>query len=154
MERSAYKNFSYVKVNFGTIKTNIANAGINCSTTELDFEYNTASWPEWEEALALVHIILSKIKWTEDIYDCDDFARAKKSLMSLLFGLTNMGEVYGKVYNKETGELEWYHYFNVIITSDNKVYLHEPITGESYGVEKGKSITLGNWKYEAISMRF
>ena len=152
--RSATKNNPLTKVGYGTIKTNMVTAGINCSTSELDSVYQTAAWPLWEELLSQAHIILGKMKWTENIYDCDDFARAKKALMSLLFGLTDMGEVYGKVYDKETDEFEWYHYFNVAITASNQVYLHESITGESVLVKKGEPMILGDWRYEFLSARF
>ena len=152
--RNAVKNNPLTKVGYGTIKTNIVNAGINCSTSELDSIYQTATWSLWEELLLQAHIVLGKMKWTAEVFDCDDFARAKKALMSLLFGLTDIGEVYGRVYNKETDVFEWYHYFNVIITANNQVYLHEPITGESVLVEKGKPIILGTWRYEFLSVRF
>ena len=152
--RSAYKNFSYISVNFGTIKTNLVNAGIDCPVSELDFSYNTTTWEKWEEALALIHIILGKIKWTQNIYDCDDFARTKKALMALLFGFTDMAEVYGEIYDKDTGISQGLHYFNIIITTDNKVYVHEPITGESVLISKGFPIIIGGWKYKVISVRF
>ncbi len=152
--RKAFQNNPLTKVSFATIKTNLVNSGINCQISEMDTVYQTTSWELWEETLALVHIILGKIKWTSEVFDCDDFARAKKSFMALLFGLTDMGEVWGRVYDKDTGELEWYHYFNVIITANNNVYCHEPITGESVLIEKGKPVIIGNWRYEFISVRF
>ena len=152
--RKAVQNNPLTSISYATIKTNLVNAGISCSTSEMDVMYQTASWALWEETLALVHIILGKIKWTSEVFDCDDFARAKKSFMALLFGMTDMGEVWGKVYNKDTGVLEWYHYFNVIIASDNRVYAHEPITGESVLIIKGKPVVIGDWRYEFLSSRF
>ena len=93
-------------------------------------------------------------KWLTDKRDCDNFANAFAANISMYYEINSAGRVYGKLYSGTYKFLD-YHYFNVIIDSDKKIWFFEPgndkLTEVAY---EGGMILIGGNKYEVIQFIF
>jgi len=118
--------------------------------THLDGRYNLISWNQWIDLL--LYDWVDTKKWVLDYADCDNFSNAFAANMSMFYEINSVGRVYGKFY-RGINDFAGYHYWNVIITDDKKVYFLEPSTDKWVKYEGG-DILIGGNKYEVISFIF
>lgn len=116
----------------------------------LDNNYYTVPISQWKQMIEVDWTETKK--WVEDKFDCDNFANYFSANMAMFYEINSVGRVYGKYY-KGTQQFVDYHYWNVIITSDNEVYFFEPISGKLSEVKyEGGMILINGNKYEPISI--
>jgi len=115
----------------------------------MDRKYYMTDWETWKEIIELDWT--DQKKYIKEQYDCDDFAFSFKARASEVFGLNSVMACYGKIYNKDTGALIGSHYWNIILTDDNKAYYYEPIT-DKYA-EASNNVVIGNWRYSPVHLR-
>lgn len=140
-------------VSFGTVKDYFINAGLgDVPLVQMDMNYFLTTWNIW--GLMIDYTLLDKLLWIADKFDCDNRAFLFSSLAAILTGVNSCGTAYGKVYNDATKDFIAYHYFNVIATSDGKLYCYEPHNDGSCLIEKGKPIVIGGWEYRITSTMF
>jgi hypothetical protein len=96
-----------------------------------DPSYYAFSKTEWSSILAAVFTSVkdSVPGWTEDIFDCDNYAETFHAFACLAFeaaGLEQQGAVAIAWSRK--------HGYNVYVTKDLEAYLYEPQSGEEKGL--------------------
>jgi len=96
-----------------------------------DPAYIAFSRTEWSSILAAIYTSVkdSVPGWTEDIFDCDNYAETFHAFACLAFqraGLASQGAVAIAWSRK--------HGYNAYITKDLKVYLYEPQNGAQKGL--------------------
>ena len=85
-----------------------------------------------------------RLDWTnyyhyiQSLFDCDDYARVFKAHCMEIFRINAIGYVVGEVRDKNTNQLLGYHAFNVVVTSDEKIYMYEPQNDMLVEVKDGK----------------
>ena len=128
----SYINMRKKKVKYEDIKENVANVWL------LDGEYYLLDLPSWRKILA--HSSIDKLRYVNDIFDCDDFAWLFSALMNSLHGLNSVGFATGWLNNNE------YHAFNIIMLENNGIefWLYEPQNGGFAKVEGKRVWVEGN----------
>jgi len=120
--------------------------------THLDNNYRVIPIEQWRQLIAVDWTDTKK--WVLDYFDCDNFSNYFAANMAFFYEINSVGRVYGKLY-KGTDQFVAYHYFNVIITSDRKIWFFEPendtLTETDY---QGGILLIGGNKYEPISFIF
>jgi len=120
----------------------------------LDGSYQLTDLETW---LAIIAVDWTEAKkYKKEIYDCDNFSYSFASRMAEIFELNGAAAIYGKVFNKDTGELVGFHMWNGFIAKNGdyfELYMLEPITDLYTKVEKNQPIIIGNWKYEPVNFR-
>lgn len=117
--------------------------------SRLDRKYYLTDWETWKKIIDL--------DWTDtkdyikEKFDCDDFSRIFQARIIETYGLNSCMTAYGKIYNKETGAFINYHYWIVILTSDDKLMVYEP--GNDKYTEYSNETIIGNWKYVHLHLR-
>ena len=96
-----------------------------------DRSYNAFSRSEWGQILSSVYMSVeeSMTGWTEDIFDCDNYAEVYHAFACLAFqraGLERQGAVAIAWSRK--------HAYNVYITSSLETYIYEPQNGSQKGL--------------------
>ena len=127
----------------------ILNKYFSLPITHFDNKYNCIDWVTWQD-LFVYDWVDTKI-WILDYRDCDNFANAFSANMSMFYEINSVGRVYGKFYSGTT--FAGYHYWNVIITSDKKIYFFEP-SSDKWVKYEGGLLMIGGNKYEPISFVF
>ena len=119
--------------------------------THLDSYYYLISIEQWKELIRADWVDTKN--WLADKFDCDNFANAFASNMSMYFEVNSVGRVYGKLY--KDNKFIAYHYFNCIIDSEKRIWFFEPINDKLSEVAyQGGLILLGGDRYEPISFFF
>ncbi len=150
--QASFKNLKPVVYSFGEMKNICVENGLNVKHGDKDFKYYTTSWDNWDKVIRTD--FTDRIKWIADKGDCDNLAILFASLSIILLRMNSCAYAYGKITNLETGK-EILHYFNVIVTSDRKVYLLEPANDKWIQITKNQTeYVLGNRKYEIYSVTF
>ena len=116
----------------------------------LDKEYKTTTIENWKRVVDSTYI--HRIKYIAEHIDCDNFAKLFASLsIVLLGGVNSCATAYGDyIKNGKTGR----HYFNVILTSDKKLYCFEPINYNLTEIKKGEKIIMGGAEYKIYHLIF
>ena len=125
----------------------------NIPTIQYDTKFVLIGWDKWLEMFD--NILLKRIDYYAEVFDCDNYAYLVSSLSSLFLLVNSCGNAHGQVFDKNTGKLITGHYFNIIVTKDNEVYLFDlnnrTYTGAGWAkVDKGKDPIIGNWVYKNI----
>jgi len=138
---------------FGFIRDSLNSCGLNAVTsTEMDLKYKVVDWAVWQEILAMVNIILKKIPYVDDFWDCENYAYFTSSFVPLVFGIT-CGEAFGKFTNS-TSRQQWMHHWNLIVDKQGNVYVYDGMSGNSCQVVKGQPIKMGLGVYEPQTVKF
>jgi len=147
----SFRNLTPTIFSFGEVKNICIENGINVIQNDKDFFYSTTSWDNWQRVIETDFI--DDIKWIAEKGDCDNLALLFASLSIILLRMNSCAYAYCLQTNTETGA-NVLHYFNVILTSDRKLYAYEPQNDKWVKIEKGKPIILGNKKYDIKSLTF
>ena len=136
-----------ISISFGGIKTAFNNAGLtSVSTVEQDLNYNVSSWDKYKEALDMSYKIVKEFPWRKEVFDCDNRSAFINVLMSV-YGLT-CGRAHGEVYNSNTGDKKYLHWFNAVIDKDLNVYVFDADAGGKFTkIKKDEDIIIENNKY-------
>jgi hypothetical protein len=150
--RKSFKPYTESK-SFGFMRTKLNEAGLtNVIETDMDIRYNLADWDTWQSILAMVNLLLKKIPYVEDYFDCDNYAYFTSSFVPLVFGIT-CGEAFGKFTNLQTLQ-QFMHHWNLIIDRIGNVYVYDGMSGNSCQVIKGQPIKMGLGTYEIQTVKF
>ena len=152
--QSSFQNLQVTEFTALQVKDFVTKAGLNIPVNQFDWKYYTTSFENWQ--LLIDSVVLDKALYISERFDCDNYSFLFSSLSSIIMRLNTCGVAYGIVYNKNTGALIGYHYFNIILVSDGSLYLIDTLNSypDSVKIEKGKSIVLGNWRYDVRSITF
>jgi hypothetical protein len=150
--QSAFKGLKVTEFSSGNIKTFTLNAGLNIPINQFDYKCYTTDWDSWQ--LLIDTVILDKALYLAEKRDCDNFAFLFTSLAGFLTGLNTCGAALGKVYNKDTGAIIGWHYFNVIVASDGQLYCFDTLNYGFCQIKKGQPIIIGSWLYEIRNITF
>jgi hypothetical protein len=92
----------------------------------------------------ITFILESRLKYIEDVFDCDDFAEMLKCFSKLENG-NSIGVAIGSLYygDKYIGEHAW----NIAILDDKKIKCIEPQTGEIFDCKKTNDGFVYDLKY-------
>jgi hypothetical protein len=135
------------------LSVQLQSAGVNCSFSYMDYEYFLTDWRASNDCLKYIQNILTNFPWTKEKHDCDNRASLIASLFNIFTLTTGCGTAYGKVYDLSGKLVDW-HYWNIIATSDGKVYGFDIDAGGSAEILKGKPQIFGQWRHELTSVRF
>ena len=152
MIQSAYTNLKPTKVTFSFIQNAVTNAGLTTPIVQLDSNYFVTNWGQWE--IIKDTSLVDKMIYYNEQFDCDNFSYLFSSLAALLFKLNSCGATYGAVYDNKTKVLIAYHYFNLIVTDDGKLYCYESMNDGWCLVEKGKPIIINEWEYRPLKVYY
>jgi len=120
--------------------------------THLDGFYHLIPINQWRELIAVDWTDTKK--WVLDFFDCDQFSNYFSANMAMFYEINSVGRVYGKLW-KGTDQFVDYHYFNVIIDSDKKIWFFEPASDKMSEVAyQGGMLLIGGNRYECISFVF
>jgi hypothetical protein len=135
------------EVSFGVFKDAFIRVGLgSVSTSEQDLRYHITSWDKYEESLDLAYEILKNFPWTPEFFDCDNRSMFVTTLLAI-FGI-NCGRLHGNVYNSETGDRRYLHWFNGVVDDKGDLYIFDAdFGGGKTKVEKGKDILIGKNRY-------
>lgn len=120
-----------------------------------DEKYYLTSWDIledfiWRDGLDLINYL-------DDVRDCDNFAFAMSSIISMMLGINSFGRASGYVYGATTGNKLGAHAFNMPLTIDNgtlHLRLFEPMTDGSCLANQPHNNVIGPWRYEVTRTRF
>jgi len=141
-----------VKVSSDEITQTIKQYFPSAPITHLDSWYYLIPIFQWKQIIESDWI--SEKKWIIDARDCDNFANAFAANASMYFLLNSVGRVYGKLY-KGTNQFLVYHYWNVIITPDKKIWFFEPHSDKLEETNyQGGMLLIGGNLYVPISFMF
>ncbi len=143
--RDAFKDTTKRKVSFGDVKNIFLNNGIKTALTQYDLQYHLCSWDFWQKFFDKV--MLKKIQYVSDVYDCDNMAFYVSAMSALYGGVNSCGVCNGIVYNKDTGAKIAGHVFNIIPTSDNAVYIYDLNKNGGWVKYNNKPAIIEDWKY-------
>jgi len=113
-----------------------------------DYSYNTLNWDKWLELIEADWT--NEVRYKKQFRDCDNLAFIFAGRISELFEINTAGVVYGAVY--ENGKEKYRHYWNCIVTSDNKLYYYDPMIDKHTEV-KSDMTQLGKYDYLPVSFR-
>lgn len=150
--RKSFKPYTESK-NYGFMKDSLNAAGLtNVVETDMDIRYKVAHWDTWGEILNMVNIILKKIPYLDDYFDCDNYAYFTSSFVPLVFGIT-CGEAFGKFTNIKTLQ-QFMHHWNIIIDARGDVHIYDGMSGKTCPVIKGQPIKTDSGIYEIQTVKF
>ncbi len=115
-----------------------------------DSHYYLISIEQWQEIIKADWI--DTRKWLLDKRDCDNLANAFASNASMYYEINSAGRVYGKLFDINGKFINW-HYWNVVILPDKRVYFIEPMN-DGVVEYKGGIVVIKNGKYEPHSYVF
>jgi hypothetical protein len=147
-----FRGLKVSEFTYDQVKNFVLNAGLNIPLNQFDNKYYTTDWDSWQ--LLIDTVILDRALYLTEKRDCDNFAFLFTSLASFLTGLNTCGAALGMVYNKDTGALIAGHYFNIIVTSDGRLYCFDTLNYGFCQIEKGKPIIINGWRYEVKNITF
>lgn len=145
---NAFK-FTPVQKSTGDFKTAMTKVGINVPISQRDVYMWTTDWNIWEGCLDVVREIAKSVPWTAERFDCDDRAAFVQTLCAIFLKINSCGLGYGKVFRMDGTEVGL-HYFNLITTTDGKLYLFDVDLGNR-GLITGVDPIVGKNKYKIIS---
>lgn len=149
--KGAFK-FTPKQVGTGFMKQSLVDSGINVPCSQRDIYHLITDWKIWEPCLDVITNIAKNFKWTAEFFDCDQRAMFVKTLADVFLGINSCMTAYGTVYNKDTNAVIGLHYFNLIATSDGKIYLYD-VDFHNKGLWlNGNPQIVGNNKYEIIKV--
>lgn len=146
--RKAYKVSDAKKVEFGGIKDIIAKTLGNIAVPVKDLSFYLASWSVWKDFLD--SILVPKIDYYAERFDCDNYAFLASSLASLFLCLNSCGVLHCTVYDNLTNKLIAGHYCNLIVTRDEELYLFDMNNGGYTKIEKNQDPVIKNWQYRNL----
>lgn len=154
MGQTIFKNNSKVWFPAVDIQNICAENGYNIPLAQADLNYYTTTIENWK--LVSEGLLVDRFKYLADIFDCDNYAYLYSALEKTILGLNTCGVANGVVYNNATGKVINPHVFNVIITSDRKLWLYEPQNGQYVLIKKGQPIIepVANWRYTIEKIYF
>lgn len=143
--------FEPEKINLSVLLSSLKKTGIE-SSVELDVDFYTTSWDNWQLILDDVWGIIKNFNWIADTADCDNRSALTTVLCGLLFGVNTCSGVYCDRYNLDGG---WSgrHWANLITDKDGNTYLYD---SDNHGLRQKVSnndIIMGREKYHFISAR-
>lgn len=118
-EKITYTEMTYSKLQ------NIVNRDLGIKAVCFDKNYRTTDIKTLEKMLTST--LDYKIKYVNDLFDCDNFAKYVSSTMALEFGINTVGEAVGMIFIFKDGVFSGMglHAFNAVVTADRCV-LYEP----------------------------
>jgi len=128
-------------------------ARIKLYGTELDYQYFTTDWENWNEILDRVYGILQDNPWTENKADCDNRAEFVSAFISIVYNLNTCARVYCEVSNATSGVAKYLHWCNIIVDKDNNLYLFDADSGGLRQKITSNTAVMGNNKYIFKSFR-
>lgn len=128
-------------------------AGIKLYGIELDAEYFTTDWENWNEILDRVYGILQDNKWTENKADCDNRAEFVSAFISITYNLNTCARVFCEVSNATDGTLKYMHWCNIIIDKNNDLYIFDVDSGGLRQKITSNIVIMGENKYKLINFR-
>ena len=119
-----------------------------------DSEYRTLPLSEYQEITEWCYELLKRRlakAYLKEFFDCDDHAYGFAYLSLIVFGIPFM-RVWGHIYNPATGKWIGGHFWNAMITPDDKFHFYEPIYN-LWG-EGEENIVIGKYKYSSLEVEF
>ena len=150
--RDYFKNINPRKVNFGDIDNILKANGLSIPQDINDIAFSLTTWPEWLDFLS---VFKDKLEYVSELWDCDDYAEFVQVMSAFSMLINTAGKVHCTVYNADTGALIAGHFCNLILTSDNQIYIYDldnyfwGKSGNSGWTKYNKSqkTIIGNWEY-------
>jgi len=153
MLQDAFKSLDPRQISFGDLKGILVANGLNINTTNYDISYYLTNWENW--LVLFNEFLLDEIKYYSEKFDCDNHAFLVSSLSSLLMLLNSCGVVHCQVYDKTTKKLIAGHFCNIIVTSNNEIYLYDLNNGGGWVKYKaGQDTIIKNWIYKNFDYCF
>lgn len=150
--KNAFKNVKKREMSFGFLESGITDI-VKIPIVQRDLVYRHVSAKQAGIMIDVVQSIIKHFKWIAQFADCDDRAKLVSALFSLFFGLNSCGEMYCKV--KTTTNNVYYHWANVIITSNGDFILYDVDNhGNRMIMDRDKPFTMGTATYTFIKARF
>lgn len=116
----------------------------------LDNTYYFTSLDNWRTIIDyLYNRIIAFFPWKADSFDCDNRAMLMSSLVSLIFNLNSMGQVYCEVI---TPTQKYLHWANIFSDGDNFYLLDVDFRGK-YTKITSNPVIIDNVKYKLITLR-
>ena len=152
--RAAYKVTNPTVVSYGKITDLAREAFPNIGVSHKDTSFMLAPKQTWINFFN--ELVLDRMDYYADAFDCDNYAFLSSSFSSLFLLLNSCGVAHCTAYRKDTGELVSGHFLNLITTSDDGVYLFDLNNRNNFDnfgyvkVVKGVDPFIGNWIYRAV----
>jgi len=128
-------------------------SGVKLYGTELDYQYVTTDWDNWNEILDKVYSILGENPWTAEVADCDNRAEFTSSLISIIYHLNTCGRVYCEVSRASDGVAKYLHWANIVVDKNKDVYLVDMDYGGKRQKITSNTVVMGINKYVLKSYR-
>jgi len=121
--------------------------------TQLDSNYYSTSWENWQIILDSVWNIIKNFNWVADKFDCDNRSSMVADLCGLLFGVNTCCQVYCNVTDPITGNEKYLHWTNIIVDLNGNTYLFDVDNGGLKQKITSPNVVMGNCNYKLISYR-
>ena len=147
--QSVFKGIEPVKYTYQQVSDICRKVGIN-DIRHLDYDYYTTTIDNWRRIIESTYF--DRITYIAEKIDCDNFAKLFASMgIVLLGGINSCGTVYGDYILGSNKPIR--HYFNIILTSDGKLWIYEPMN-DLYTELASTEIKLGHADYRILSATF
>jgi hypothetical protein len=151
--KEAQNEFQRTKFHINQIQQFFNTNGITLPVNNLDVDYFTTSWDNWQKILDTIYPILQEFKWTRETGDCDNRANFMTTTAGILFDVNTCTEIYCHVSNATTGKAIDYHKANIIIDDAGNTYLFDADNGGLRQKITGLNHIMGNWRYQILGIR-
>jgi len=125
-------------------KTSVSNIVLS------DGHYKLLPLEQWKQIFGIMQY--GKEPYIKDFHDCDNIAFWFSSEVARIFHINSGGVVHGHIYNKDTDRWIAGHFWNIILTSDFKVYFYDLMKSDF--TEYSSQVIIKDWKYVPLKYRF
>lgn len=147
--REAISDFSDVEKTFADFCKPL----LGLPVVQLDEKYYFTSFENWQKIIATINPILQQFNWVKERFDCDKRAFLVTALTALFFEVNTVRPIYCSVSNVLNNTLKYYHYANIIVTSDGEVFLWDVDNGGLTTKITSLNPTINNNSYHLLAVK-
>lgn len=148
-----HSNFTTIDTGNNKFYQALKSRGIKINFSPLDISYRYTSFDNWQKIIKVLNGIIKHFKWEANVHDCDNRSTLMTSLCSLIFRINTCAGLYCEVFDAETGKSKYLHWANLIVDTEDNIYLWDVDNGGMYQKITSDNCVMGKLKYRFISIR-